>query len=147
MHKHPWKLIKNNQGISLRSLREIAVDQVRGIDTSIILRTFCCMAMQADDLQHIAQCSSHRLQPGANISLLQGSNSIGLSYRPTNFEPWSRGVDYIDLGGHPFMTSTKNHVFDPLPLSTCVHMGWTLPPPCGRPHTVDMKYTPLSWNG
>jgi len=20
-------------------------------------------------------------------------------------------------------------------------------PPCGRPHTVDMKYTPLSWNG
>src|SRR6218665_1689536 len=46
--------------------------------------------------------------------------------------------------GHPFMTSTKNHVFDPLPLSTCVHMGRTHPPPCGRPHTVDMKYTPLS---
>jgi len=21
------------------------------------------------------------------------------------------------------------------------------PPPCGRPHTVDIKYTPLSWNG
>ena len=26
-----------------------------------------------------------------------------------------------------------------------VHMGRT--PPCERPHTVDMKYTPLSWNG
>jgi len=46
--------------------------------------------------------------------------------------------------GHPFMTSTKNHVFDPLP---CPHAStWAgPPPPCGRPHTVDMKYTPLSW--
>src|SRR6218665_2876907 len=31
----------------------------------------------------------------------------------------------------------------PLSLSTCVHMGGT-PSPCGRPHAVDMKYTPLS---
>jgi len=30
----------------------------------------------------------------------------------------------------------------PLALSTCVHMGWTPLPPCGRPHAVDMKYTP-----
>src|SRR6218665_1456804 len=50
----------------------------------------------------------------------------------------------ILVRGHPFMTSTKNHVFDPLPLSTCVHMGRTPLPLCGRPHTVDMKYTQLS---
>jgi len=34
----------------------------------------------------------------------------------------------------------KNQVFDPLPLSTCAGP----PPPCGRPHAVDMKYTSLS---
>jgi len=39
------------------------------------------------------------------------------------------------------MTSTKNQVFDPPP----VHMRPHGPdPPCGRPHAVDMKYTPLS---
>src|SRR6218665_1415279 len=32
------------------------------------------------------------------------------------------------IRGHPFMTSTKNLVFDPLPLSTCVHMGRTPSP-------------------
>ena len=47
------------------------------------------------------------------------------------------------IGGHPFMMSTKNRVFDP-PLP--VHMGRTPLPPCGRPHAVDMKYTPLSLN-
>src|SRR6218665_2210012 len=31
--------------------------------------------------------------------------------------------------GHPFMTSKKNHVFDPPP--PCPHG-----PPCGRPHPV-----------
>src|SRR6218665_1518599 len=31
----------------------------------------------------------------------------------------------------------------PPPLSTCVHMGRTSPP-CGCPHTADIKYTPLS---
>src|SRR6218665_1390428 len=49
------------------------------------------------------------------------------------------------IGGHPFMASTKNHVFGPL--SPCPHAStWAdLPlPPCGRPHTVDMKYIPLS---
>ena len=50
------------------------------------------------------------------------------------------------LRGHPFMTSTKNHVFDTP--SPCPHAStWAPLPPCGRPHTVDMKYTPLSWNG
>src|SRR6218665_2537399 len=46
--------------------------------------------------------------------------------------------------GHPFLTSTKNHVFDLPP--PCPHAStWAGPPPlCGRPHTVDMKYTPLS---
>jgi len=32
----------------------------------------------------------------------------------------------------------------------CPHVStWAGPPspPCGRPHAVDMKYTPLSWNG
>src|SRR6218665_1032433 len=45
--------------------------------------------------------------------------------------------------GHPFMTSTKNQVFDPL---ASVHMRphGPDPPPCGRPRAVDMKYTPLS---
>src|SRR6218665_1735394 len=46
--------------------------------------------------------------------------------------------------GHPFMTSTKNHVFDPPP---CPHAStWAGSPsaPCGRPNTVYMKYTPLS---
>jgi len=51
----------------------------------------------------------------------------------------------IRLRGDPFMTSTKkNWVFDPPPP---VHMsphGPDTPPPCGRPHAVDMKYTPLS---
>ena len=54
-------------------------------------------------------------------------------------------VVFGDVWGHPFMTSTKNHVFDPPPP---VHMrphGRT--PTYGRPHTVDMKYTPLSSNG
>jgi len=31
------------------------------------------------------------------------------------------------LRGHSFMMSTKDQVFDPLPLSTCVHMSQTLP--------------------
>jgi len=42
------------------------------------------------------------------------------------------------------MTSTKNQVFDPFPP---VHMrphGLDPLPLCGRPHAVDMKYTPLS---
>ena len=47
------------------------------------------------------------------------------------------------LRGHSFMTSTKKSRFRPP--SPSVHMGRT--PPCGRPHTVNMKYTPLSWNG
>ena len=50
--------------------------------------------------------------------------------------------------GHIFMTSTKNQVFDPLPLSsvsTCVHVSLIDPLPlCGRPHEVDTKYTSLS---
>src|SRR6218665_2052427 len=52
----------------------------------------------------------------------------------------------FSVRGHPFMTSTKNHVFD-TPLSTCVHMGRTSLPLVeggGPAHTVDMKYTPLS---
>ena len=52
-----------------------------------------------------------------------------------------------EVRGHPFMTSTKNQAFDPLP---CPHAyTWAGPPfpPCGRPHAVDMKYTPLSLNG
>src|SRR6218665_467168 len=44
------------------------------------------------------------------------------------------------LWGHPFVTSTKIRFLTPIPLSTCVHMGRT-PPPCGRPHSIDMKYT------
>src|SRR6218665_3721691 len=56
-----------------------------------------------------------------------------------HFFPFSKF--FLPTGGHPFMTSTKNHVFDPSPLSTCVHMGRTPSPhPCGRPHTVDMKF-------
>src|SRR6218665_3669457 len=45
----------------------------------------------------------------------------------------------LNVWGHPFMTSTKNPVLTPL--STCVHLGRTPLPPCGRPHAVDMKYT------
>src|SRR6218665_925931 len=48
------------------------------------------------------------------------------------------------IRGHPFMTSTKKSRFLPPPP---VHMRPHGPdplPPCGRPHTVDMKYTPLS---
>src|SRR6218665_428825 len=48
---------------------------------------------------------------------------------------------YQGIRGHPFMTSIKNHIFDPPP--PCPHGPEPLPP-CGRPHTVDMKYTPLS---
>jgi len=45
--------------------------------------------------------------------------------------------------GQPFMTSTKNQVFDsPLPP---VHIRPHGPGPLrGRPHAVDMQYTPLS---
>ena len=32
------------------------------------------------------------------------------------------------LRGHPFMTSTKSRIFDPLPLSTCVYMSQTPSP-------------------
>src|SRR6218665_3814138 len=49
------------------------------------------------------------------------------------------------LRGHQFTTSIKNHVFDPP--SLCPHAStWAGPPSpsCGRPHTVDMKYTLLS---
>src|SRR6218665_214897 len=53
---------------------------------------------------------------------------------------YNMGCHYGLHWGHPFMTSTKNKVFDPPPP---VHMGWT-PPPCGRPQAVVMKYTPLS---
>ena len=52
----------------------------------------------------------------------------------------------ICIRGHPFMTSTKKSGFWP----PCPHAStWAGPPlpPCGRPHTVEMKYTPLSWNG
>ena len=45
------------------------------------------------------------------------------------------------------MTSKKNQIFTPSPLSTCVHMSQTTSPSCGRPHAVDMKYTSLFWNG
>src|SRR6218665_1577515 len=45
------------------------------------------------------------------------------------------------LRGHSFMTSTKNHVFDPPPL--CPH-GPDPPPPCGRPHPAPMKKKPPS---
>ena len=49
--------------------------------------------------------------------------------------------------GHPFMTSTKKSGFWP-PRPLCPHaFTWAGSPPCGRPHAVDMKYTPLSWNG
>jgi len=58
----------------------------------------------------------------------------------------SGDLDYRAVRGHPFMTSTKNQGFDPLPLSACVHMSRNPPPPCGCPHAVDMKYTSLSWN-
>src|SRR6218665_2871484 len=64
------------------------------------------------------------IQAGPNYSIDQGQ--------------WENGIR-----GHPFMTSTKNHVFD---TSSPVHMrshGPDPPPPCGRPHTVDTKYTPL----
>ena len=44
--------------------------------------------------------------------------------------------------GHPFMTSTKKSGF--WPLSPRPHGP---DPPCGRPHSVDMKYTLLSWSG
>src|SRR6218665_1618343 len=37
--------------------------------------------------------------------------------------------------GHPFMTSTKNKLFDPVPLSTCVHMGRTPLSPFVDVHT------------
>src|SRR6218665_1281864 len=47
------------------------------------------------------------------------------------------------LWGHPFMTSQKITFLTPSP---CPHAStWAGPPsPCGHPHTVDMKYTPLS---
>src|SRR6218665_3780625 len=51
----------------------------------------------------------------------------------------------VQLRGHPFMMSKKITFLTP-----SVHMhphGPNPPPPCGRPHAVDMKYTPLSWNG
>jgi len=45
------------------------------------------------------------------------------------------------IRGHPFMTSTKIRFSTPSP----VHMRPHGPdPPCGRPHEVDKKYTPLS---
>ena len=40
----------------------------------------------------------------------------------------------LTVRGHPFMTSTKNLGFAPLPMSTCVHMGRT-PPPLVDVHT------------
>jgi len=40
------------------------------------------------------------------------------------------------------MTSTKNQVFDP-PVPMRPH-GPDPHTPCGRPHAVDMEYTPLS---
>jgi len=43
------------------------------------------------------------------------------------------------IKGHPFMTSTKNHYPRP-----SVYMGRISSTPCGRPHAVDMKYTPLT---
>src|SRR6218665_2504037 len=46
---------------------------------------------------------------------------------------WSQGgwtpLMMVEVRGHPFMTSTKNHVFDPpYPLSTCLYMGQTPSP-------------------
>ena len=44
--------------------------------------------------------------------------------------------------GHPFMTfTTKIRFSTPSP---CPHASTWAGPPCGRPHAVDMKYTPLS---
>ena len=57
-------------------------------------------------------------------------------------DTYNKEEEEQSLRGHPFMTSTKKSGFWPPPP---VHMGRT--PPCGRPHAVDMKYTPLSWNG
>jgi len=62
------------------------------------------------------------------------------------------GGDYLSketilpslYNNNPFMTSTKNWVFDPLPLYTSVHMSQIPLPSCGRPHAVDMKYTSLT---
>ena len=57
---------------------------------------------------------------------------------------WKTSVVHV-LRGHPFMTSTKNQVLTPP-----VHMRPHGPdhlPPRGRPHAVDMKDTPLFWNG
>jgi len=39
----------------------------------------------------------------------------------------------------------ESQVFDAPPQSTRVHMI-LIPPPCGRPHAINMKYTSLSWN-
>jgi len=45
------------------------------------------------------------------------------------------------------MASKKIRFLSPLhPVHMRPHEPDT-PPPCGRPHTVDMKYTSLSWNG
>ena len=55
-------------------------------------------------------------------------------------KPFLASVNTVNRG-HPFMTSTKNHVFDPFTLSTCVHMDRT-PSPCGRHeiHTALLKW-------
>jgi len=45
---------------------------------------------------------------------------------------------------HLLRPQKKSSFWPPL---TSVHMSWTPSLPCGRPHAVDMKYTPLSWNG
>jgi len=49
------------------------------------------------------------------------------------------------ITGHPFMTSTRKSGFDSFP---CPHVStWAEPPPpCGRPHVVNLKWTSNSWN-
>src|SRR6218665_4072105 len=42
-----------------------------------------------------------------------------------------------------YNVNKKIRFLTPLPLSTCVHMGRTLLPPCGSPHAVDVKHTAL----
>ena len=54
---------------------------------------------------------------------------------------------------HTYISLGAIHLWRPQKitfLTSPVHMHPHGPdplPPCGRPHTVDMKYTPLSWNG
>ena len=60
-----------------------------------------------------------------------------------NYSPLTSSCLLLMQRGHPFMTYTKQSGF--WPPSPPVHMRphGPDPPPCGRPHAVDMKYTAL----